>query len=525
MDRQAGGIVLAPGFGIERIVEGSAFHTVNGLGFGPDGRLHVASVMGESIFALDVATDVVAVAVGPPLGESDDLVFTPGGDLIWTALLEGIVRMRSADGTIRDLASGLPGVNSIMLTPDHKRLFVGQVFMGEGLWEIDLAGVKPPRLVTGDTGGLNGAQFGSDGLLYAPSWERGQVVRVDPESGATTVLAAGFQKPGAVRFDRNGRLYVLDDATGELFTLDRDGGHYASRVVARFAPSTDNMTFGPDGLLYVSNMADNSIHAFDPATSAVRLVVAGRLAFPRAIALSTGKGGDVIHIADSCSYRVLDPQTGTLSDVARAVASRLKFPTSVSVGPRHVLLTGEAFGVVQLMDRAGNFVRDVEGFDKPGAAIECGDGSLLVSEPAAGRIVQVSGTKRTVLARGLQMPAALVDAGDGTVLVVEGGAGRLLRIGVPDGAVTVVMEGFAALRSAAVCPDGSIIALDAEEGRLSRIDPASGRQDLVASGLPIGYLRQPYTRSGGVVAGSDGAIYVAADIENALYRIRTVEMA
>ncbi len=103
------------------------------------------------------------------------------------------MRRHKADGSTTDLATGLPGINSIALTRDGKRLFAGQVFMGEGLWEIDLAGVAPPRLVTDDTGGLNAFHFGPDGMIYAPSWERGQVVRVDPESGATTVLADGFQ--------------------------------------------------------------------------------------------------------------------------------------------------------------------------------------------------------------------------------------------------------------------------------------------------------------------------------------------
>ena len=46
---------IEPGYSIERIVAGSGFHTANGIAFGPDGRLWVASVSGESIFALDVA--------------------------------------------------------------------------------------------------------------------------------------------------------------------------------------------------------------------------------------------------------------------------------------------------------------------------------------------------------------------------------------------------------------------------------------------------------------------------------------
>ena len=104
---------LAPGYIIEPVIAGSGFHTVNGVAFGPDGRFFAASVSGESIFALDVSTGQVTVEVGPPGGEADDLAFTTGGDLLWTAFLEGAVRRRYPDGTVRDLASGLPGINSI----------------------------------------------------------------------------------------------------------------------------------------------------------------------------------------------------------------------------------------------------------------------------------------------------------------------------------------------------------------------------------------------------------------------------
>ena len=76
-------------------------------------------MMGESIFALDLAAGAVETVVGPFAGESDDLVFTDDGDLIWTAVLEGAVRMRTADGRVRDLATGLSGANSISARADR----------------------------------------------------------------------------------------------------------------------------------------------------------------------------------------------------------------------------------------------------------------------------------------------------------------------------------------------------------------------------------------------------------------------
>ena len=508
----------APGYAVERLVDGSGFHTANGVAFGPDGRLYAASVLGESIFALDLATGAIETVIGPFAGESDDLVFTAAGDLIWTALLEGTVRMRTADGRTRDLATGLPGANSIALTRDGKRLFVGQVFMGEGLWEIDLAGLAPPRLVAEHTGGLNAFQFGADAMIYAPSWERGQVVRVDPESGRTTILAEGFGKPGAVRFDSIERLYVLDDATGELFILDEERDVWTPRLVARLATGTDNFAVGPGNLLYVSSMVDNSIHEVDPSSGAVRTVVAGGLGFPRAMALSSGPEGERLHLADSCAYRVVDPRTGAVSDIARAVATPLKFPTSVSVGPHHVLLTGEVFGVVQLFDQSGHFVRDVGGFDQPSAAIELDDGSLIVAEPISGRIVRALGDDRRDVAAGLRYPAALADAGDDMVYVAESGTGRLLRIAIADGTVSEIARDLGAIRALAVAGDGAVAVLDVEAGCVSLIDPGGGRIEIVR-GLPVGYLRKPYPRSGGLAVGANGTIYVAADFENAIYRI------
>ena len=528
-DGAHGAIQLEPGYAIERIVAGSGLHTANGVSFGPDGRLYVASVCGESIFALDIATGAVTVEVGPFAGEADDLLFTRDGDLIWTAFMEGAVRRRYPDGTMRDLATGLPGINSIALTRDGARLFVGQVFMGEGLWEVDLAGIAPPRLVAEHTGGLNAFQFGPDGMIYAPSWDRGQVVRVDPETGTTTVLADGFHKPGAVRFDAADQLYVLDDETGELWALDRgaldrgalgrDGEHWRKRAIAKLATATDNMAMGTDGLIYVSNMADNGVLAVDPRTGAVRTVVSGALAFPRKIAIATGPSGDEIHVADMGAYRIVDAHTGAVRDVARGIATPLQFPSSVSVGPHHVVLTGEGLCVIQLYSRDGRLVGDLGGFDRPSAAIECEDGSLIVAEPGAGRLIRVKGDERTTIVEGLDTPSALVDAGDGAVYVAESGSGRLLRVSLSEGEIHVVAEGFGAICAIAVGPEGTVAVLEARGGRLSLVEAATGATTQVARGLPVGYLGAPYARSGGVAVGADGSLYIAADVENALYRI------
>lgn len=515
-------IVIESGFVIEQIVEGSGFHTVNGVAFGPDGRLFAASVAGESIFALDLATGAIESVVGPPTGEADDLAFSPGGDMVWTAFLEGVVRMKSVDGQIKDLASGLPGVNSIAFTRDGKRLFVGQVFMGDSMWEIDLAGIAAPRLVVGNTGGINACQFGPDGMIYGPSWDRGQVVRIHPETGETTVLADGFKKPGAVRFDLQDRLFVLDDQTGEIFALEETGGNWNRRLIVQLPSATDNMVIGPNGFFYVSNMSDNAIHEVDPTTGNSRAIVEGKLGFPRAIAVSSSDDGDLLHIADTGAYRTVNPKTKEVQDIARAVATDLKFPSSVSVHKTSVLLTCELFGAIQIFDLQGKLIREVSGLKMPGASIECDDGAIVVTEPLAGRVLRVLGDQKEVLAEGLQLPDALAGASDGSVYVAESTSGRLLRIGLTNRKVSVVAENLGSIRAIATTPTGSIAVLNADGGRLVLLDPATGSITPVARNLPVGHLTQPYYRSGGVAVGADGTIYIAADSENALYRISQI---
>ena len=512
-------IVVQPGFRLEQIVAGSGFHTANGVAFGPDGRLFVASVAGESIFALDLATGAIEKIVGPPSGEADDLAFSPNGDMIWTAFMEGVVRTKGVDGHTQDLASGLPGVNSIAFSRDGKRLFVGQVFMGDGLWEIDLSGSAVPRLIASDTGGINACQVGPDGMIYGPSWNRGQVVKIDPETGKTTILAEGFKKPGAVRFDLEDHLFILDDRTGEIFALDEADGKWSKRLIVQLPSATDNMVIGPNGLFYVSGMPDNAIHEVNPKTGSSRVVIKGELGFPRAIAVSKDADGDLLHVADTGSYRVVNPRTKEVRDIARAVATDLKFPASVSVHGTSVLLTAELFGAIEIFNLDGKMIREISGLNMPAASIECEDGTIIVVEPLAGRVLRLSGEQKDVLAEGLQLPSGLADAGDGSIYVSESASGRLLRLSLQDGKVTVVAENLGTIRAIATTPDGSVAVLDVNGGRLLLLAPATGVVILVAHGFAVGRLQQPYARSGGLAVGSDGVMYVAADAENALYRI------
>ncbi|HRE03689.1 MAG TPA: hypothetical protein PLV68_20505, partial [Ilumatobacteraceae bacterium] len=69
-------------------------------------------------------------------------------------------------------------------------------------------------------GGLNGFDFGQDGLLYGPLWFKGEIVAIDVAKAEMTTVARGFRIPAAVNFNSTGTLYVVDTALGHF---DPDG--------------------------------------------------------------------------------------------------------------------------------------------------------------------------------------------------------------------------------------------------------------------------------------------------------------
>ena len=79
-------------------------------------------------------------------------------------------------------------------------------------------------------------------------------------SGSLTTVAIGFTTVLGLAFDKRGRLYVLENTTGNPFPTPGTGkvvridGKNKTTEIANglFLPTA--MTFGPDGKLYVSNV-------------------------------------------------------------------------------------------------------------------------------------------------------------------------------------------------------------------------------------------------------------------------------
>ena len=509
-------------YGEPAVVEGPLpYLGVHGLGIDPQGRLLAGSVVGQSLSLVDRESGAVSPFVGPPAGMADDVAFGPDGEVAWTAYLVGELRIRNAAGEIRTVASGLPGLNSLAYTEDG-RLFATQVFMGDALYEIDRSGEQPPRKIIEGMGGLNGFEFGPDGHLYGPLWFKGEVVRVNVESGEMETVADGFRIPAAVNFDGQGRLYVVDSATGELLRLQP--GTAEKVRVARLKPSLDNLAIDKQaGLLYVSNMADNSIQEVDLADGRVRDLVRTRLAAPSGLAMV----GDQLHIADTFAYRVMDTGSGDIREVGRMWASHLEYPLNAWADEHVVVLTSWATGTVQVFDRAsGEMTHGFHDFQAPHDAVQLADGSLLVAELATGRLLRVSGEQgeqREAVVVALAGPAGMAFNADRSTLFVTTAGGSVWAVNPADWSKRRVRDGLAMPEGISVSAAGKLLVMEVGKQRLLEIDPVDGATRTLAEDLPVGLPAleglPPTGVFNDVVEAANGDLFFTADRDAGLYRL------
>jgi sugar lactone lactonase YvrE len=517
------------------LVPGSWFHGVHGLAFNKDDQLFAGSVLGQTIYRVQVDSGEVDRVVEPPGGMADDIAFAEDGSMAWTAFLLGKVYLRRGNKTI-EVANGLSGPNSLAFGKDG-RLFVSEVFLGDALYEIDIKNVDKPefksiarndlRRIAEKLGGLNGFEINKDdGFLYGPLWFKGQAVKINVDNGAVEVIASGFTIPAAANIDPQSRddLYVIDTANGSVWKVSLTSK--AKRLVATLKSGLDNLAFDSRGRLFVTSMTDNGIYLVDKVTGAAKTIVEGKLAIPGDLAVVSENGKDTVHVADVFSYRTVDGSTGAVSDVLRVHGDTHAYPLGISIGPRHVLLSSWFSMTVEKVDRkTGKLVATLGDFAAPIDALEAADGTLYVAELASGNLVKVSpdGKERSTVVKELRGPAAMAQGPGDVIYVTEIAAGAVSQIDVASGARKVVADGLAGPEGIDVGPDGRLYVAEVGQKRVVAIDPATGAKTVIASNLDIGL--EPYPGGPpalvptGVAVGKTGVVYVSSDRRNAMYKL------
>ena len=398
---------------VSTLVPPSNFHLINGVAIGPDGYFYFASIASESIYRTRDFKTVEAL-VGPPLGKSDDLVLSPDGTIFYTTVGDGAVRRRDPDGKVRDIATGIPNVNPIVWSLDHKHLIVAQMQDGGSFWEVDPEGVKPARKILDNIGGANAFAIDSDGMIYAPLYFKQKLVKIDPATGTVTTILDHIEHPVTVRLAPDRSILAVESSTGHLYRL-KDG---RKETLGTLPTGIDNIVVRPDGKVFATTMGDGSITEFDLNTRRMSTVYRAKLGFPTDIDVANGK----IYVADFFTLRSVDPATRKITDLARPAESKLLIPSAISTGNGYAALASEFLGYVQIVDC-------MTGTEGPGMSVEVGwaqNPNIRVTwpgGPVSGVIVPDKQSRMRLVAAtapaGLQ-PSRIPDAASASAITPAG---------------------------------------------------------------------------------------------------------
>jgi sugar lactone lactonase YvrE len=500
---------------------GGPLHGANGLYFGPEGNLYIASVMGREIVAMDPDDGQILDRIGPEYaaGMPDDLTFGPDGALYWTAIWTGDVMKRAPGGTPESIANLGQGVNAITFSEDG-RLFVALDFFGMGLYEIDPDGVDPPRVILPDVMNLNGFDFGPDGLLYGPLFGQ-EIVRIDVD--AATIETVSDFPGGAVKFDSQGRLHAVAQDTGQVARIDTETG--AIDVIATLHDGLDNLAFDAYDRLFVSNADDGDIIEVMKHGRA-RTVSPGGLIVASGVAIAPGAPGEEsVWVADYWSLRHYAGHSGRLLSQQRAsvTGSRIQ-PFTLAMDGDRAIVSSWVLNAVQVWDpTTGDILAHYPIPNIPMNAIPF-QGDLVIAELMSGQVVRMTPPGGSTPIGQFAVPVGLASTGD-DLWVGDFWMGAVFQV-VQDGALldppSLVASGLAGPEGLAVGQDGDLLVVESAAGRLSRIDLATGEVSTLMEGLqflPATPADVPTLSFNGVAVAPSGAIYVTEDGTNTLYRI------
>ncbi len=512
----------------EVFIPGSGMHGIHGITFDAEDRMFVGSVLGQSVYEVNAETGQHRVYAEPPEGMADDLEFDEDGTLFWTSFAIGRVHARKNFGPVREIAGGLPGINSIAFNAEG-RLFATQVFLGDVLWELDPLGAEQPRKIMENMGGLNGFDFGPDGYLYGPLWFKGAIAKVDVDKGKLEIVMEGFKVPAAANFDSKGNLWVLDSALGQLVKVDVEK---KTRVVFPGLPTAmDNLAIDSNDQVWFTVMPENAVYRFDEDTGEAHAIRRDEFAVPCDLQIIQDGDRELLYVTDIFAVKVIDLATKEVKSVARTVESNIQYPSGVLVTDDRIYLASWFSNTLQILDRrTGEELDSYEAIKGPTDVIELEDGRIGVLR-LDGYILHVDGYQAIAWNHLSKIPnggTSIVYAGNEVAYGSATNSGVVYELDLVNRTSRMMLGGIDRPEGLALSADGKTVFV-AEVGKqaVSKVDLNTG--DLVTIGvdIPMGLKMPEFLPKNGPLSGiaiaSDGSIYVASDVEGAIYKLTPIE--
>ncbi|MCR9078857.1 MAG: hypothetical protein NXH78_07140 [Hyphomonadaceae bacterium] len=506
---------------LEVIATGANIAGANGIHFGPDGLLYIASVIGSDLTVIDPESgeEIKRFTAADGVIGPDDVAFSSDGSFYWTSILTGEVAGFNTAGEKVVAAQLPPGPNPITFSNDD-RLFVSQCFLGTNVYELDPTGAAAVRLIADDLGpgcGLNGMDWGPDNRLYGPRWFAGEVISLDVDTGDRRVEATGFQTPAAIKFDSEGVLHVLDTGTGDLIRVN-DG---ANEVVASLSPGLDNFAFDAADTAFVSSYADGFIKRVNKDGTLTTLQPGG-MAHPGGLAVI----GDTVWVADVHAVRGFDHNTGEEIVTQRNVVGMGELGGSLNLSADGDLLILSSWfdGDVRIWDpQAGQRVARYPNLAGPVAAVRYA-GGLAIAEHLKGAVTLYGDADPVELATGLPAPTGLFVSDDDALYVSDRERGEILLIARDGEALSTpetIADGLESPEGFVVSEHGVVI-VEAAAARVVHID-AEGTRNVLAtipSGSPGAPGLPPSQIFNGVAMDADGNLFITGETSRVLYRLK-----
>ncbi len=490
---------------------------LNGIYVSPfDGNVYVASVGGDEITVHDPDTGALLDRIGPERGVHgpDDVFITDDGTLYWTEILRGYVGMLEPGKDPVHQFVG-PGVNPITMSDDG-RLFVGRLFLGQGLYELDPDLVDDPVLLNENLM-INSFDFGPDGFLYAPSFFTGDVLKIDVDSAVPVdaeVVASGLgPSASAVKFNSLGEAFATSNVEGHVVQLDFSGAN-DHEVVIDIEGTFDNIAIGADDRLFAAAGVDNQIIRRD--RNRVMPITRAGLGLPGGVAVSPDRTVWVTELFALRGFTNTN-KAWTTSFYDRTEPPGTGFAGAMTVaadGDNLIISTGFA-NAVQIIDPAtGAISDDIRTLAIPTNALRHGD-TLVAAQLGLGNVVNAEDPSE-VLLDGLAVPLGLASDGN-TLYVSDWALGNVWA--VDDAGATLVASGLVLPEGIAVDGD-RLLVVEPLLKQVTGIDLATGDRAPVIVGLDysdrIPEAGFPWGFMSGVAVG-DRSIYVSDDGVNKVY--------